>query len=225
MGVNSSSSTRTAARKSARKPARASLRGAVAEVFRRAILDSAEKVFHTEGFADAKIAKIAQMAGLASGTIYNYFDSKESIFRALVDHRAEAFWAGLQEITARVDDPRERLLQITSATLEYLDSHTPMCAFFDQLGANSALALRRAIGPSAEKMRTRFLRFYEDVLVDATRTGLVRKDLPLDEVTLAFTGSVYGFLIGWKSSGRKGRLRDRAALLVDLFLEGAGKRT
>jgi AcrR family transcriptional regulator len=197
----------------------------VAEVFRKAILDSAEKVFRNEGFADAKIAKIAQLAGLAAGTIYNYFDSKEGIFRALIDHRAEEFWIGLQAIAAQAPDPRERLLRVTGATLEYMESHTPMCIPFEQLGGHSALALRKACGPGFERMRARYLRFYEDILADAARVGLVRKELPLDEVTLVFTGSVYGLLLGWKNSGRKGRLRDRAALLVDLFLEGAGSRT
>jgi AcrR family transcriptional regulator len=225
MPVNSSSSPRTGARKAARKPARASLRGAVAEVFRKAILESAEKVFRTEGFADAKIAKIAQQAGLAAGTIYNYFDSKESIFRALIDHRAEEFWTGLQTIAAQTSDPRERLLQVTGATLEYMESNSPMCMLFEQLGGHSAMALRKACGPSADRLRTRYLGFYQEILADAARAGLVRKELPLDEITLVFTGGVYGLLLGWKSSGRTGRLRDRAALLVDLFLEGAGSRT
>jgi AcrR family transcriptional regulator len=225
MAVNTPSSARTAVRKAGRRPARGSLRGAVAEVFRRAILESAEKVFRTEGFADAKIAKIAQMAGLAAGTLYNYFDSKESIFRALIDHRAEEFWTGLQAIATQTADARERLLKVTEATLEYMESHTPMCMLFEQLGGHSALALRKVCGPGAERLRTRYLRFYEDILADAARTGLIRKELPLEEVTLAFTGSIYGLLLGWKDSSRKGRLRDRAALLVDLFLEGAGSRT
>jgi AcrR family transcriptional regulator len=217
MRVNKVSSPRT--------PARKSLRGAVAEVFRRAILDSAEKVFRSEGFADAKMAKIARQAGVAAGTLYNYFDSKESIFRALLEHRAEEFWTGLQLIAAQATDPRQRLLNVTSATLDYMESNSSMCMVFDQLGSHTTQTVRRACGPGADRLRARYLQFYESIFGDAARAGLVRKDLPLDEVTMAFCGSVYGFLRGWMDSGRAGRLRDRAAFLVDLFLQGAGTKS
>jgi AcrR family transcriptional regulator len=203
---------------------RASLRGAVAEVFRRAILDSAEKVFRSEGFADAKMAKIARGAGVAAGTIYNYFDSKDSIFRALLEQRAEELWTRLQAIAAEAVDPRERLVRLTEATFAHMEEHVPMRMVFEQRGLPAAQALRRACGPGADRMRTRYLQFFETIFADAVRAGVVRKELPLGEITLVFCGSVYGFLRGWDPS-RKGRLRDRAAFLVDLFLEGAGTRT
>jgi AcrR family transcriptional regulator len=223
MGVNSSSAAKAPARKSPRRPARASLRGAVAEVFRRAILDSAEKVFRAEGFADARMAKIAQHAGMAAGTLYNYFASKESIFRALVDHRTEEFWTGLQAIAAEEADVRERLRRAAEATFDHLESHSPMCMLFDQ--DHTAQAVRRACAPGAERMRARFLRFYEDIFAEAARAGLVRPVAPLDEVTLAFCGSILGLLRGWMLTRRKGRLRDRAAFLVDLYLQGTGAGT
>jgi AcrR family transcriptional regulator len=224
MAVNSSSAAKASLRKSPKRPAKASLRGAVAEVFRRAILDSAEKVFRAEGFADAKMAKIAQQAGMAAGTLYNYFDSKESIFRALVDHRTDEFWTGLQAIAAQTDDVRERLRRITEATFDYMESHSPMCMVFDQPGSHSALAVRRACAPGVDRLRARFLRFYEDIFAEAARADLVRPQAPLDEVTLAFCGSIMGLLRGWMLAQRKGRLRDRAAFLVDLFLQGATPR-
>ena len=170
------------------------------------------------------MAKIARGAGVAAGTIYNYFDSKESIFRALLEQRAEEFWAGLQAIAAEAVDPRERLVRVTEATFEHMEAHIPMRMVFEQRGAPTAQALRRACGPGADRMRIRYLQFFETLFADAVRAGLVRKELPLGEITLVFCGSVYGFLRGWDPS-RKGRLRDRAAFLVDLFLEGAGTRT
>jgi AcrR family transcriptional regulator len=225
MRVNRASPARTTTRKTVARPARASLRGAVAEVFRRAILDSAEKIFRSEGFADAKIARIAQQAGLAAGTLYNYFDSKESLFRALIEQRAEEFWTSLQAIADQASDPRERLHRVTVATFDYMEANTSLCMMFEQLNGHSAQAVRRACGPGADRLRARYLQFFESIFADAARVGVVRKELPLPEVTLAFCGSIYGFLRGWVSTGRKERLRDRAAFLVDLFLQGAGTKT
>ncbi|WP_416909187.1 MAG: TetR/AcrR family transcriptional regulator [Polymorphobacter sp.] len=50
----------------------------------RALLDAAAEEFGERGFHEAGIARIAQRAGMAVGSFYTYFDSKEAIFRALV---------------------------------------------------------------------------------------------------------------------------------------------
>lgn len=50
----------------------------------RAMLDAAAGEFGERGFHDASIARITSRAGVALGTFYTYFDSKEAVFRALV---------------------------------------------------------------------------------------------------------------------------------------------
>lgn len=50
----------------------------------RRILDAARDEFGEHGFADSSIVGITQRAGVALGTFYTYFDSKEALFQALV---------------------------------------------------------------------------------------------------------------------------------------------
>lgn len=50
----------------------------------RKILDAAREEFGERGFGDSSIVGITQRAGVALGTFYTYFDSKEEVFRALV---------------------------------------------------------------------------------------------------------------------------------------------
>ena len=50
----------------------------------RALLDAAAEEFGERGYHEAGIARIAARAGTAIGSFYTYFESKESIFRALV---------------------------------------------------------------------------------------------------------------------------------------------
>ena len=51
---------------------------------RQQILDAAREVFTERGFARATTAEIARTAGIAEGTIYNYFGSKRDLFTELV---------------------------------------------------------------------------------------------------------------------------------------------
>src|SRR3954469_2727425 len=50
----------------------------------RKILDAARDEFGEQGFNDSSIVGITQRAGVALGTFYTYFDSKEALFQALV---------------------------------------------------------------------------------------------------------------------------------------------
>ncbi|MBN9571393.1 MAG: helix-turn-helix transcriptional regulator [Alphaproteobacteria bacterium] len=48
------------------------------------ILEAALTVFAEKGFAAARMEDISRRAGVTKGTIYLYFDSKESLFKALI---------------------------------------------------------------------------------------------------------------------------------------------
>src|SRR3954449_277218 len=51
---------------------------------RRRLLDAAERVFGAYGYHDASVVRLAEVAGVAAGTFYLYFDSKKAIFDELV---------------------------------------------------------------------------------------------------------------------------------------------
>ena len=73
---------------------------------RRRILDAAEAEFGEKGFHDGSISGITQRAGVALGTFYTYFDSKEEIFQALVAYMSRRIreWIG-----KRVADATDRM--------------------------------------------------------------------------------------------------------------------
>ena len=54
------------------------------EATRRRLLEAAEVVFAEQGYHEASIVKITERAGIGLGTFYLYFDSKQTIFEALV---------------------------------------------------------------------------------------------------------------------------------------------
>ncbi len=55
---------------------------------RQAILDAARAVFGELGYGATTVRDIIRRTGLASGTFYNYFKSKEEVFEALMDQNA-----------------------------------------------------------------------------------------------------------------------------------------
>ncbi|GAB4556632.1 MAG: TetR/AcrR family transcriptional regulator [Anaerolineae bacterium] len=72
------------------------------------ILDAAAHVFALKGFHGATIREIAAEAGVAEGTIYNYFANKESLLLAMIDRLAEI--QQLSHLLEVTDDPPEVVL-------------------------------------------------------------------------------------------------------------------
>jgi AcrR family transcriptional regulator len=73
------------------------------------IVDAALALFAEKGFAAARLDEVAARAGIAKGTIYLYFDSKEALFEAVVRARvlpvldeAETVAAAYQGSTAEL---------------------------------------------------------------------------------------------------------------------------
>src|SRR5207302_1151203 len=79
----------------------------------RKILDAAREEFGGRGYSDTSIVGITQRAGVALGTFYTYFDSKEELFQALVrDMSAQVrdnVGPALGEATGRLDAERRAL--------------------------------------------------------------------------------------------------------------------
>ena len=71
---------------------------------RQKILDAAEAEFGEKGFHDGSISGITQRAGVALGTFYTYFESKEEIFQALVAYMSRRIREWIGERVAEASD-------------------------------------------------------------------------------------------------------------------------
>jgi AcrR family transcriptional regulator len=71
---------------------------------RSKLLDAAEKVFASRGFADASLDEIAEVAGLTKGAVYSNFDKKLDLLLAVLDERMNRRFIS---ITGTVDMSRD----------------------------------------------------------------------------------------------------------------------
>jgi AcrR family transcriptional regulator len=206
----------------AKKSVKAALRQEVADVFRRAILDAAEQVFGAHGFADAKMADIAKRAGLAAGTIYKHFESKEDVFGALLERCGEGFDQALDEhVTSAPGDVAERLLALARTVLTQCEQRR---ATFRLLLDHASPDMRKFGGLTAEKRHQNYVARFTEVFEEGVRSGVVCEDLRPAEMAHIFTGALHGLIHEWLIHGAKTELASRASLLVSALLRGVGAR-
>ena len=83
----------------------------------RKLLDAATVEFGERGFHEASISSITRRAGVALGSFYTYFDSKDAIFRALVGDLSDAV---RQAAASAITEPKDALATEQSALAAFL---------------------------------------------------------------------------------------------------------
>jgi TetR/AcrR family fatty acid metabolism transcriptional regulator len=85
---------------------------------RERILAAAEQVFAQHGFFNTRVAEIAKVAGVADGTIYLYFKSKDDLLISLFESRMEHVIALLTEAMSQVSGARAKVLAFVRTYLQ-----------------------------------------------------------------------------------------------------------
>lgn len=123
----------------------------------RKILDAAQQEFGERGFAETSIVGITQRAGVALGTFYTYFDSKEAVFGAVVrdmsaqvrDHVAPAFTEGTNAL-----DAARKGLQLF---LEFARAHRDVYRIVDEAEFVDPDAYREHYETTATRIAARYV--------------------------------------------------------------------
>ena len=121
----------------------------------RKILDAARDEFGEHGFSDTSIVGITQRAGVALGTFYTYFDSKELLFQALVrdmsaqvrDHVGPALQGGVDGLDS------ERLA--LQSFLNFVREHRDIYRIIDQSEFVDGAAYREHYDTTADRIAGR----------------------------------------------------------------------
>jgi AcrR family transcriptional regulator len=80
---------------------------------REALLDTATRLFTEHGFKSTGIAEILACAGVAKGTLYQHFESKEALIEAVLRRLGERFRGRFVEaVEQAADTPAERLVAV-----------------------------------------------------------------------------------------------------------------
>ncbi|MGZ9582980.1 TetR/AcrR family transcriptional regulator [Paenibacillus marinisediminis] len=83
------------------------------------ILDAAYELFGSNGFYETKMSDIAKQAGIAKGTLYLYFTSKEQLFAAISKRDFDQFLGELEYGIRKRDTLQQRLAYIADYHLRY----------------------------------------------------------------------------------------------------------
>jgi TetR/AcrR family fatty acid metabolism transcriptional regulator len=183
---------------------------------REAILRAATKVFARNGYFNAKVADIARAAGVADGTVYLYFKSKEEILHSIFDRSmGEAIAEGRRQLDA-ISDPREKLRRIALLHLERLGADRDLAVVFQvELRGSTKFMEEFSAAGFAE-----YLSLIRETFAEGQREGVFRRELNAKTVAKVLFGALDEMATNWILSKRRYKLPPMADQVLDIFLNG-----
>lgn len=183
---------------------------------REAILRAAITVFAHNGYFNAKVADIAREAGVADGTVYLYFKSKEEILHSIFDRSVDEAVAEAKKQLATISDPRAKLRQIARLHLERLGADRDLAVVFQvELRGSTKFMEEFSAAGFAE-----YLTLIRTTFEEGQRAGLFRADLNSKVVSKILFGALDEMATNWILSKRRYKLAPLADQVLDIVLTG-----
>src|SRR6202011_2762787 len=186
------------------------------------ILDAAVEVIAERGYFSCPVSAIAKRAGVADGTIYLYFKSKDDVLRTAIDETFNKFHRQVEEEFKTLKGPREQLEYIAQV---HLESHA--------VNRNMAILMQNEVRQSARFIAefshhhlVKYIQVVREVVRRGQQEGIFRRDVSDGVVAHCMFGAIDELLSSAVFTGRVYDAKATAAQVMDVLLNGitAGRR-
>jgi TetR/AcrR family fatty acid metabolism transcriptional regulator len=184
------------------------------------IIQAAVRVFARKGYFSSRVSDIAREAGIAAGTIYLYFETKEDILITLFRDKMSVFVSSLRRAIADEPDAVAKVRRLVRLHFEMLEGD-PDLAEVVQVELRQGQKFFR--GASSQEIAAYFA-LIGSVLEEGVGQGHFKSDLPVKVATKMLFGAMDQMATSWVLGKRGYRLVDTAPAVADLFLQGVAAR-
>ena len=177
---------------------------------------AAVKVFAAKGFYCARVSEVAREAGVADGTIYLYFSSKEEILRGLFEENMRRLIDGLSAEIAKESSYMNKMTRLVDSYCQFVHNEP-------QLTEVLTVELRESgkfMNEFAAPLFGEYLRVIVDILVAGQKTGEFGTSYSARTVARAIFGALDELALSWVMSNSKWDLRASGREMIGVFLHG-----
>jgi AcrR family transcriptional regulator len=186
-----------------------------------AILDAARAVFSRDGYAASSVDDVAAEAGIAKGTVYLYFKSKEDLYLAALLRDVKEFGDVARAEMEREPTFLEKIQAFLRIRLEYCRAHEDFLRIYlTEYGKMSAMT---PIAKQLRRLQRENMRHLASTIESAVRGREIRPVPPAALAAKLFDiarGLVERQLLGWKEF----QVRDEIAFATDLLWRGIARQ-
>ena len=170
---------------------------------RNEILDVAERLFCTRGYDNTSTNDILAEIGIARGTLYYHFKSKEDILDAMIDRILDDITAKASRIA--LDESRPVLERLTKTVLAAnVDTKTGDMILEQVHKPQNALMHAKM----QERLINQLIPLFVKMITDGMKQGIMQTDYPEDtmQMLLMYSNTVFDDSIAYSEEEKKGKV-------------------
>lgn len=182
------------------------------------ILKAAVKVFAEQGFFQSTVAQVAKEAGVADGTIYLYFKSKDDILIQIYKYQTGVVFKQFRMAVDAAESAEDKLRNLVRTHLDEFQKDINMAIVY-QAETHQHRRLAQDVIKEMSK-------WYRDIITEVVELGqeegTMRRNLYMGLVMRLIIGAMDEVINAWIHAGGNYDLVSMADPLVDLFISGIG---
>jgi TetR/AcrR family fatty acid metabolism transcriptional regulator len=185
------------------------------------IVEAAVRVFARKGYYNSRVSDIAREAGIAAGTIYLYFKTKDDILVTLFRDKMAEFVDSLRKAIAGERDAASKVRTLVRLHFSLLEKD-PELAEVLQVELRQGQKFFR--GTSGQEIGAYFA-LIGSVLEEGVGERRFRSSLSVKVATKMLFGAMDQMATSWVLGKRGYRLADTADAVAEIFLQGVAATT
>jgi AcrR family transcriptional regulator len=182
---------------------------------RERIIVAAARLFGDKGYHDTTTAEIAESAGVAAGTIYIYFSSKEELLVAVFEEFLGKHMDALRDGIASETTPGDKLRRLLSLGLQLMQDHPESAQIFLSQLRQSTQMIRTV----AKRSSRAYKDVIEEVVSEGVRSGLCRQ-LEIPAAASMLFGAFQQVVLDWVADDCSYDVTTKRDELVNFVLHG-----
>jgi len=183
---------------------------------REAILRAGVKVFAEKGYFNSKVADVARVAGIADGTVYLYFKSKDEILHSIFDQAMEKFISEGRSELAKIGSPVDRLKKVAELHLKRLGDDRDLAIVFQVELRGSTKFMEEFSAAGFHE----YLEVIRKTIEEGQKAGIFRNDIKPIVCAKVLYGALDEMVTNWILSKRSYPLEPMADEVLKIFLKG-----
>lgn len=175
------------------------------------------RVFARKGFHATRVSEVAKAAGVADGTIYLYFKSKDALLVSLFEHHVQRLLSFLQQDLPHATSSAAKLKRIIEIQLGLLEGERDLAQVI-------TIILRQSTKLMKEYAAPKFMAYLDAiarVVAEGQALGEIRKDVSPHLAARAIFGALDGIAMTWAlGKAERGGLLRASGQLAEIILGG-----
>jgi len=183
---------------------------------RKKILNAATKVFARVGFSNTRIQDVAQEAGIAHGTVYLYFKSKDDLFISIFQESLGELIDYISSEVQKKDSAEDKLRRMISLQLDVIEENPDLTKLilieFPRTG--------NFLNDRNIDVLSNYIDVIGDVLKNGIEEGIFSTNVKPDIIATMIYAAMQGIATRWILDGMNYSIKTMDVEISEIFLKG-----